>query len=61
LVASKPPVAIGRPIHGAIAARIYVLDHPYQAVTDEAGRFRLPPVRYTLHVPHPDDNRVAAQ
>jgi plastocyanin len=56
-VASRPPVAIGCPIHGAMAAWIYVLDHPYHAITDQAGLFRLPPVppgRYTLQVRHPD-------
>jgi plastocyanin len=55
--ASKAPVSIGCPIHGAMAAWIYVFDHPYHAVTDEEGRFRLrpvPPGRYTLHVRHPD-------
>ena len=55
-VASKYPVAIGCPIHASMAAWIYVLDHPYHAVTDERGRFRLPPVppgRYTLQVRHP--------
>lgn len=56
-VASKYPVAIGCPIHAAMAAWVYVFDHPYFAVTDDAGRFRLPPVppgRYTIQVRHPD-------
>lgn len=56
-VASKSPVAIGCPLHAAMAAWVYVFDHPNHAVTDEKGRFRLPPVppgRYTLHVRHPD-------
>jgi plastocyanin len=56
-VASGRPVAIGCPIHGAMSAWIYVLDHPYHAVTDARGSFRLPPVppgRYVLHVRHPD-------
>jgi hypothetical protein len=56
-VASKYPVAIGCPVHSAMAAWVYVFDHPYFAVTDGAGRFRLPPVppgRYTLQVRHPD-------
>jgi plastocyanin len=56
-VASKRPVAIGCPIHSAMAAWIFVLDHRYYAVTDKAGRFTLPPVpvgRYTLRVHHPD-------
>jgi hypothetical protein len=40
-----------------MAAWVYVFDHPYHAVTNETGRFRLPPVppgRYMLHVRHPD-------
>jgi plastocyanin len=55
-VASKYPVAIGCPIHAAMAAWVYVFDHPYFTVTDERGRFLIPPVppgRYTLHVRHP--------
>jgi plastocyanin len=56
-VASKYPVAIGCPVHSAMAAWVFVFDHPYHAVTDDHGRFTLPPVtpgRYTLHVRHPD-------
>ena len=56
-VTSKHPVAIGCPIHSAMAAWIFVFDHGYYAVTDKEGRFTLPPVpagRYTLHVHHPD-------
>jgi plastocyanin len=56
-VASAHPVAIGCPIHGSMAAWIYVFEHPYHGVTDEAGRFRLPPVppgRYTLQIRHAD-------
>lgn len=55
-VASEYPVAIGCPIHAAMAAWVFVFDHPYFAVTDERGGFRLPPVppgRYTLQVRHP--------
>jgi plastocyanin len=56
-VTSKHPVAIGCPIHSAMAGWIYVFDHGFQAVTDNKGRFTLPPVRpgrYTLRVHHPD-------
>jgi hypothetical protein len=56
-VTSKRPVAIGCPIHSAMAAWIYVFDHRYHAVTDKAGRFTLPPVpagRYTLRAHHRD-------
>jgi plastocyanin len=55
-VAARQPVAIGCPLHTAMAGWIFVLDHPYHAVTDDRGEFRLPPVppgRYTLHVRHP--------
>ncbi len=56
-VTSKRPIAIGCPIHSAMAAWIFVFNHRYYAVTDTEGRFTLPPVppgRYTLHVYHPD-------
>ena len=60
-VTSKHPVAIGCPIHSAMAAWIFAFDHRYYAVTDNAGRFTLPSVpvgRYTLHVHHPDGGLV---
>jgi plastocyanin len=56
-VASTHPVAIGCPIHASMAAWIYVFEHPYHGVTDEDGRFRLPPVppgRYALQIRHAD-------
>jgi plastocyanin len=56
-VASQRPVAIGCPVHPTMSAWIYVFDHPYHAVTDETGSFRLPPAppgRYLLRVCHPD-------
>jgi plastocyanin len=56
-VTSKSPVAIGCPIHAAMAGWVYVFDHSFHAVTDDTGRFRLPPVppgRYTLRVHHAD-------
>jgi plastocyanin len=56
-VTSKYPVAIGCPIHTAMAGWIYVFDHGFHAVTDTTGRFTLPPVppgRYTLRVHHAD-------
>lgn len=54
---SRLPVAIGCPIHASMSAWVFVFDHPYHAVTDELGQFRLPPVppgRYTLRVHHAD-------
>jgi hypothetical protein len=56
-VTSKRHVAIGCPIHTAMAAWIFVFDHRYYAVTDKEGRFTLPPApagRYTLRVHHTD-------
>jgi plastocyanin len=56
-VTSAHPVAIGCPVHVSMAAWVYVFGHPYHAVTDDQGRFRLPPVpsgQYTLQVRHPD-------
>jgi plastocyanin len=56
-VASSHPVAIGCPVHASMSAWIYVFAHPNHAVTDERGRFRLPPLppgRYTLQVRHAD-------
>ncbi len=56
-VTSKHPIAIGCPIHTAMAAWIFVFDHGYYAVTDKEGRFTLPHMpagKYTLRVHHPD-------
>jgi plastocyanin len=56
-VTSKHPVAIGCPIHSAMAGWIFVFDHRFHAVTDSLGRFILPPApagRYTLNIHHPD-------
>ena len=56
-VTSKRPVAIGCPIHVSMAGWIFVFDHRFHAVTDNLGRFTLPPVPpglFTLRVHHPD-------
>jgi plastocyanin len=56
-VASGSPVALSCPIHVAMSGWVYVFGHPYFAVTDGRGRFRLPtvpPGRYTVRVRHPD-------
>ena len=56
-VTSKYPVAIGCPIHTAMAGWIYVFDHRFHAVTDSKGGFTFPPVppgRYKLCVHHAD-------
>jgi plastocyanin len=56
-LAAKYPVALGCPIHAAMAGWVYVFDHRFHAVTDATGQFRLPPVppgRYRLRVHHAD-------
>jgi plastocyanin len=55
-VPSRRPVALGCPIHVAMSAWIFVFDHPWHAVTDDRGRFRIsgvPAGRRTLFVHHP--------
>ena len=55
--AAKRPVKIGCPFHAGMAAWVYVFRHPYHAVTDADGRFRLPPLqpgKYTVIAEHPD-------
>jgi plastocyanin len=54
---ARQPVRIGCPIHSSMSAWIVVFDHPWFAVTDSKGTFRLPsvpPGDYTLHVRHLD-------
>jgi plastocyanin len=56
-LASKHPVAIGCPVHVSMAAWIYVFEHSFHDVSDEQGRFHLPPAppgRYTLQIRHAD-------
>ena len=56
-VRSTHPVAIGCPVHPAMAAWVFVFDHPYHAVADEKGHFKLPVIsagQYTLKIQHPD-------
>lgn len=55
--AQKPPVQIGCSIHGWMKAWVYVVPHPWFAVTDAKGAFRLDrvlPGKYTLLLAHPD-------
>lgn len=62
--ASRFPVAIGCPLHPAMAAWIFVFDHPCFAVTDESGRFSIagvPPGRYRLEVRHPSGGMRTAR
>jgi plastocyanin len=53
----NPAVALSCPLHANMAAWVFVFAHPYHAVTDASGKYRLPPVppgAYTLVVQHPD-------
>jgi plastocyanin len=55
----KPPVSIGCSLHPWMQAWVYVVRHPWFAVTDEHGKFRIdaiPPGAYTLALAHPDSN-----
>jgi plastocyanin len=52
----RTPVTLGCVYHGGMRAWIYVFDHPFFQVTDEAGAFRfedVPAGRYTLEMIHP--------
>lgn len=51
------PVRVGCDIHPWMRGWIYVFEHPYFAVTDTQGRFRIaaaPPGRYKLMICQPD-------
>jgi plastocyanin len=53
----KAPVKIGCALHAWMRAWVYVVPHPWFAVSDEQGRFlidQVPPGRYTLLLTHPD-------
>jgi plastocyanin len=53
----KNPVQIGCSLHPWMRAWVYVVPHPWFAVTDEQGRFLIkdvPPGRYTLWLRHAD-------
>lgn len=51
------PIRLGCDIHPWMRGWVYVFDHPYFAVTDEKGRFRIgriSPGEYRLHLIQPD-------
>jgi plastocyanin len=57
--AQKGPVMIGCPLHPWMRAWLYVLPHPWFAVTDRAGKFHIkdvPAGKYRLLMVHPDTN-----
>jgi plastocyanin len=54
------PIVIGCPLHAWMKGWVYVLDHPWFAVTDAQGRFTirdLPPGKHTLYFHHPDTGK----
>lgn len=55
--AQKNPVVIDCPIHAWMKAYVYAFDHPFFAVTDQTGAFRIPnvpPGKYNLVIRHAD-------
>jgi len=55
----KGPVQIGCALHGWMRAWVYVVPHPWFAITDVQGQFRIaavPPGKYQLTFSHPDTN-----
>ncbi len=55
--AQKSPVLIGCSLHGWMRAWVYVVPHPWFAVSDAQGRFEIPqvpPGRYTVWLRHAD-------
>jgi plastocyanin len=56
-VPQKHPVAIDCSLHPCMRAWVYVFSHPYFALSDEKGTFRITgiqPGKYTLWLRHPD-------
>jgi plastocyanin len=53
----KHPVQIGCSLHPWMQAWVFVVPHPWFAVTDAQGKFhikKVPPGKYTLWLRHPD-------
>jgi plastocyanin len=53
----KTSIAIGCPLHAWMRAWVYVVPHPWFAVSDASGKFTLakvPPGKYTLWLRHAD-------
>jgi hypothetical protein len=54
------PIVIGCPLHDWMKAWVYVLPHPWFAITDAQGRFTLhdvPPGKYSLWIHHADTGK----
>lgn len=54
------PILIGCALHAWMRAWVIVVEHPWFAVSDAQGRFRIeniPPGKYTLSLRHPDTGR----
>jgi plastocyanin len=55
--AQKHPVQIGCSLHGWMRAWVFVVPHPWFAVSDAQGKYRIegvPPGKYKLWLRHPD-------
>ncbi len=55
--AEKAPLRVGCALHPSMTAWIYVVPHPWVAVSDEKGTFAIrgiPPGKYKLLLRHPD-------
>lgn len=55
----KKPLMVGCPLHGNMRAWLFVVPHPWFAISDAKGRFtidKVPPGKYTLLLNHADTN-----
>jgi plastocyanin len=53
----KTPIAIGCPLHAWMRAWVYVVPHPWFAISEASGKFtieKIPPGKYTLWMRHAD-------
>ncbi|MCE9532261.1 MAG: hypothetical protein K8T89_14245 [Planctomycetes bacterium] len=53
----KHPIQVGCTLHGWMSAWVFVVPHPWFAITDEKGEFtikQVPPGKHTLWFRHPD-------
>ncbi len=55
----KKPLMVGCPLHGNMRAWLFIVPHPWFAISDAKGRFtidKIPPGEYTLLLTHADTN-----